>query len=112
MTRSSKKNDVDKISDAVRLKLIIDCFPIAMLMVSGSGLVVIANARVEELFGYPRADLLGLSIEALLCESECADKIALSDNLLTQLVNRASPVSCSIERVEMRYQSSCLFGSR
>ncbi len=90
MVRSSKKNDVDKISDADGLKLIIDCFPIAMLMVSGSGMVVIANARVEELFGYPRADLLDLSVDVLLCESECADQTAIGDHFLTQIVTRAS----------------------
>ena len=41
----------------------------AVLVADRSGLIVLANQRVERMFGYPRAEVLGSSIELLLPES-------------------------------------------
>jgi PAS domain S-box-containing protein len=40
----------------------------AILSVDRSGRIVLANARTEEMFGYPREELLGATIETLLPE--------------------------------------------
>ena len=39
-----------------------------MVIVDGSGKIVLINSRTEELFGYPRQELLGDSVEVLLPE--------------------------------------------
>ncbi len=41
----------------------------AIVSVDASGKIVLANARTEEMFGYPRNELLGRTIEMLLPES-------------------------------------------
>jgi PAS domain S-box-containing protein len=42
--------------------------PTAMVMVDGKGCIVLINAQAERVFGYPREELLGQTIEKLLPE--------------------------------------------
>src|SRR5436190_13799361 len=46
----------------------VESAPNAMLMVDASGRISLVNAHTETLFGYSRAELLGLSIERLVPE--------------------------------------------
>lgn len=46
----------------------IEAAPTGMLMMDPTGKVVLVNAQTEELFGYPREELLGQSIEMLVPE--------------------------------------------
>jgi PAS domain S-box-containing protein len=48
--------------------LIIECAPNAMIMVGPSGVIVMVNAEAERIFGYPRGELLGRSVEMLIPE--------------------------------------------
>lgn len=48
------------------LREVVESAPVAMIMVDREGLVVLVNAEAEGLFGYPRSELLGESIERLL----------------------------------------------
>lgn len=46
----------------------LDLSPDALLVINASGEIVVANAQVEDIFGYARVDLLGESLEILLPE--------------------------------------------
>jgi PAS domain S-box-containing protein len=48
--------------------LVIEAAPNAMLMIDATGRITIVNHKVEELFGYPRAQLLGQPIALLVPE--------------------------------------------
>ena len=47
---------------------IIEAAPDGIVMIDGSGTIVLVNRQTEELFGYDRAELLGTSVETLLPE--------------------------------------------
>lgn len=49
-----------------RFRQTVEAAPIGMLMIDRTGLLVLANAEVERLFGYSRLELLGQAIELLL----------------------------------------------
>lgn len=49
-----------------RLNLLIEHSPNGMVMVDSSGAIVMANARLEGLFGYDRSELLGRPVEMLV----------------------------------------------
>ena len=49
-----------------KFRTLIESAPDAIVVVDESGLIVQVNQRTEELFGYPRADLLGHSVECLV----------------------------------------------
>jgi protein-histidine pros-kinase len=49
-----------------RFRLAVEAAPTAEIMVDARGVIVLANALSEQLFGYPRAELVGMSIERLV----------------------------------------------
>lgn len=51
------------------LELFLESVPDAMLIVDSDGLIVLANGRMEELFGYSRAELAGQPVEMLMPEA-------------------------------------------
>lgn len=51
-----------------QFRLAIEAAPTGMLMMDRSGKIVLVNAQVEKLFGYPREELLGQKIEVLVPE--------------------------------------------
>ena len=51
-----------------QFRLAIDAAPTGMLLMNGTGTIVLANAQIETLFGYPRSELLGRQIEMLVPE--------------------------------------------
>ncbi len=51
-----------------RFRLIVEAAPNAMVMVDGEGLIALVNAKTEQVFGYPRTELLGRPVEMLVPE--------------------------------------------
>ena len=49
-----------------RLRMIIEASPNAMLIVDDRGRITLVNQQLEKLFGYPRAELLGETVERLV----------------------------------------------
>jgi two-component system sensor kinase FixL len=49
-----------------RFRLVVEAAPSAMVMVDQTGAIVMVNAQAERMFGYPRAELLGQSVEILV----------------------------------------------
>ncbi|WP_051362362.1 sensor domain-containing protein [Solimonas soli] len=49
-----------------RLRLVIEAAPNAMIMVDRHGRMILVNSQTERLFGYPRSELLGQSVEILV----------------------------------------------
>lgn len=61
------KNTTDTLTAGEdRLRVIIEASPNAMLMVDDRGRITLVNQQVEKLFGYPRAELLGETVERLV----------------------------------------------
>jgi PAS domain S-box-containing protein len=58
-----RRRNADSVS---RLTSIIESAPTAMVMVDREGRVVLLNCEAESLFGYPREELFGESVELLL----------------------------------------------
>ncbi|MCA9522546.1 MAG: PAS domain S-box protein [Myxococcales bacterium] len=58
----------DESSSTLRLRAAVDSSPSGMLMSDHEGRIVLVNREVERLFGYPREELLGRSIELLIPE--------------------------------------------
>jgi len=48
------------------LRGFLEAAPDALVLVDPSGLIVFVNSQTERLFGYPRAELLGASVEVLV----------------------------------------------
>ncbi|MGC2112346.1 MAG: PAS domain S-box protein [Candidatus Korobacteraceae bacterium] len=51
-----------------RFRALLESAPDAMVIVEQRGKIVLINSRTEELFGYPRHELLGYSVEVLVPE--------------------------------------------
>ena len=49
-----------------RFRAVVEAAPSGMLMVDASGTIVLVNQEIERLFGYPRSDLLGETVERLV----------------------------------------------
>jgi len=49
-----------------QFRLAIEAAPTGMLLMDRNGLIVLVNAQIEKLFGYPRSELLGQPIELLI----------------------------------------------
>lgn len=51
-----------------RFRRVVEYAPSAMVMINRSGNIVLVNAQAEQLFGFPRTDLIGQPIEMLVPE--------------------------------------------
>jgi len=61
-------SDVADLTNMSMYRGLIETAPDAMLAVSESGIIILVNAQTEVLFGYPRAELLGQTVEMLVPE--------------------------------------------
>ncbi len=56
----------DRKQSEERFRLVVEAAPSAMIMANQNGLIVLINQKVEHLFGYSRAELMGQPIEILV----------------------------------------------
>ncbi|MEK1939983.1 MAG: PAS domain S-box protein [Pseudomonas sp.] len=52
-----------------RFRLVVEASPNAIVLVDNQGRIAMANRQTEQLFGYPRGELLGQAVEKLLPDS-------------------------------------------
>ena len=65
---TGKQSRDQRIQAEQRLRALMESAPDAIVVVDERGTIVLVNARTEAVFGYPRAELLGQSVEALIPE--------------------------------------------
>ena len=58
----------ERMHSAEQFRLAIEAAPTGMLMMDSAGAIVLVNAQIEKMFGYPRAELLGKRVETLIPE--------------------------------------------
>ena len=66
---NSTANPGDEIAEAssdAYFRNLLESAPDAMIIIDESGRIVIANGQAITMFGYPRADLIGMQIEELM----------------------------------------------
>jgi PAS domain S-box-containing protein len=72
-----------------QFRLAIEAAPTGMLLMDLSGSIVLVNAQIEKLFGYPRSELLGRPIEILVPERLRANIPAFRQGLFNAPTARA-----------------------
>jgi PAS domain S-box-containing protein len=68
MSEAKDEDEVRRKSEQL-FRGLLESAPDAMVVVSASGHIQVVNSRAEQLFGYPRQELLGRSVDELLPES-------------------------------------------
>src|SRR5438067_6070612 len=75
---------------------LLDAAPDGLLLVDADGHIVLVNSRIEEMFGYRRADLLGHAVETLLPEAFRAVHVAHRQRFLNQPKTRPMGAGLSL----------------
>jgi sigma-B regulation protein RsbU (phosphoserine phosphatase) len=83
-------------AESVKLETALEHAPSAMLMVDGAGTVLLVNRQAEQLFGYPRRQLLGESVELLVPERARGEHGELRARLLAGPGTRPVGASASL----------------
>ncbi|TRX74202.1 CHASE domain-containing protein [Pseudomonas mangiferae] len=65
-----------------RFRLVVEASPNAIVLVNRQGLLTLVNRQAEQMFGYPRQELLGRPVEMLLPESLRTDHVKVRDAFL------------------------------
>jgi PAS domain S-box-containing protein len=60
-----------------RFRAVVEAVPSAILLVNGDGVITLANAQAETVFGYRRAELVGKPVEMLIPERMRVPHVAL-----------------------------------
>jgi PAS domain S-box-containing protein len=71
------------------LRLMFEATPTGMIVTDQAGIVTFVNAQIEKLFGYPRSELIGQSVEILMPERARAKHPALRDSFMARPEIRA-----------------------
>src|SRR3954454_16565638 len=83
---------------------VLDAAPDGLLLVDAAGQITLVNDRVEEMFGYGRADLVGESVEILLPEAFRQVHVAHRQRFLDQ--PRTRPMGAGLSLAGPRQDGS------
>jgi protein-histidine pros-kinase len=70
----------------------LEVLPDAVVIVDASGLIILANVRVEEMFGYARSELLGRPVEILIPERFATNHVSFRESYVAS-TPRPRPLS-------------------
>lgn len=71
-----------------RFRLVFEAAPSALLMSDEGGVIIMVNTRAEQLFGYPRAELIGQKVEVLVPERQSSGSRGRRDESLHASIER------------------------
>jgi PAS domain S-box-containing protein len=83
-----------------RLRGLIESAPDAMVIVDDAGAIVLVNRPAEELFGYPRAGLIGRPVDMLLPEERRQRHVGHREQFMAR--PRARPMGAALELHALR----------
>lgn len=69
LAESHRRLSAEVDAQATRFETLVETLPSGIVMVDGTGHVVLVNEATERMFGYPRAELLGRPVDWLLPEA-------------------------------------------
>jgi PAS domain S-box-containing protein len=72
-----------------RFRMMVEAAPHAMVMMADDGRITLINNEAENLFGYPRRELLGKSIYKLIPKRAGASHLVLGETSLSEAVTRS-----------------------
>ena len=72
----------ERIQAEERFQLVVEHSPIAKILINQHGCISMMNHKCEEIFGYPRNELMGRPFTALLPEELCAENTTLWKDVL------------------------------
>ncbi len=72
-----------------RFRAVVEAVPSAILLVNHKGVITLANAQVEAVFGYPRAELIERQVDLLLPERLRSKHASRRDQYASEPVTRA-----------------------
>lgn len=83
-----------------KFRAFLETAPVGIVRVNGDGRITLVNGKIEEMFGYDRAELIGQTVEILLPERLRNDHIKHRTGYLSNL--RARPMGIGLELVARR----------
>src|SRR4051812_8920429 len=69
--------------------MMVEAAPHAMVMMTEDGHITLINSEAENLFGYPRRELLGKSVHKLIPKRAGASQLMLGDVSISETVTRS-----------------------
>lgn len=85
-------------------QMVLEAAPVGMMMVNSTGHIVLVNAQIENLFGHPRAALIGQTLEVLVPERFRGRHPAFREAFLT--APRARPMGAGRDLFGLRADGS------
>ena len=89
--QSTRRSRADR-----RFRLAIDASPTGMLMIGHDGLIALANAKTEILFGYPNGELVGRPVETLIADSCRARSMECLQRFFERPIGLPAGIACEL----------------
>lgn len=90
--------------DGDTARAVLEAAPDATIVTDSEGLIVFVNRLAEDMFGYPRGDLLGMPVESLVPAARRSEHVGLRQGYLSQPVAR--PMGAGVELAGQRSDGS------
>lgn len=94
----------DGLAEGDLFRQLVDAAPDAMVLVDSTGHIALVNLQAENLFGYPRTELIGQPIEVLIPERYRGGHVAYRDNFIQK--PKLRPMETGVELFGRRRDGS------